>query len=242
MKEVTKYYGETLGVGPVSFQVNPGEFLSLLGPSGCGKTTTLRIIAGFEEPTSGDVFQNGKRINDLPPEKRDAGFVFQSYALFPHLSVFGNVAFGLKIRKMDRATIERKVRDILELVGLPGMFERYPAQLSGGQQQRVALARALVTEPAVLLLDEPLSNLDLKLRVEMRSELKRLQKRIGFTAIYVTHDQGEALTMSDRIVVLHDGGIEQVGSPYDIYERPTNEFVSENPTSLLAGSKATHQT
>src|SRR5438093_9873671 len=204
-----------------------GEFFSLLGPSGCGKTTTLRCIAGFETLSEGAIALGGRRLDDRPPHRRDVGLVFQNYALFPHLTVFDNVAFGLRLRKVDKAAIERRVGQMLDLVDLPSLGARYPAQLSGGQQQRVAIARSLVLEPSLLLFDEPLSNLDLKLRIQMRYELKSLQRRLGKTAIYVTHDQTEALALSDRIAVLSHGRIEQIGTPGEIYERPASTFVAE---------------
>lgn len=222
-----KEYGETTAVGPVSFDVQKGEFFSILGPSGCGKTTTLRLIAGFEDPTEGEILIDSCCVNGWPPERRQVGFVFQNYAVFPHMSVCDNVAYGLKIRHVSRADINEKVGSILELVGLGDLGNRMPDQLSSGQQQRVALARSLVVEPAVLLLDEPLSNLDLKLRLEMRSEITRLQRHVSFTAIYVTHDQGEALSMSDRVLVMRNGRIEQIGTPVEIYEQPQNEFVAD---------------
>ena len=203
------------------------EFLTLLGPSGCGKTTTLRLIGGFESPTSGDVLFNGKPMQDLPPFKRKVNTVFQRYALFPHMNVFDNVAFGLKIKKMDKKSIEMKVNEMLELVNLPGFGKRAIDSLSGGQQQRVAIARALVNEPEVLLLDEPLSALDLKMRKEMQLELKKIQQRLGITFVFVTHDQEEALTMSDTIVVMNKGKIQQIGTPIDIYNEPKNAFVAD---------------
>jgi len=214
-------------VGPLSFEVKEGEFFSLLGPSGCGKTTTLRCIGGFETLTEGSIALDGQRLDDRPPHRRDVGLVFQNYALFPHLTVFDNIAFGLRLRKVDRAQIGRRVGQMLELVDLPHVGERYPAQLSGGQQQRVAIARALVLEPSLLLFDEPLSNLDFKLRIQMRYELRDLQRRLGTTAVYVTHDQTEALALSDRIAVLSQGRIEQIGPPGEIYERPASAFVAD---------------
>ena len=203
-----------------------GEFLTLLGPSGCGKTTTLRIIAGFERPDSGEVLFNGRAVNDIPPYERNIGIVFQDYALFPHMTVFKNVAFGLEMKKLPRQEIEKKVRWALELVGLGGLENRYPEQLSGGQQQRVALARALVIEPELLLLDEPLSNLDAKIRERLRGEVRRIQKELGITTIYVTHDQEEAMAISDRIALMNIGVIEQVGKPLELYYRPRTEFVA----------------
>lgn len=211
----------------ISLSIKRREFVTLLGPYGCGKTTTLRIIGGFEQPDSGDVFFDGKRLNDVPPYQREINTVFQRYALFPHLNVAENIAFGLHIKKLDRADIKRKTAEMLELVGLRGFENRDVTSLSGGQQQRVAIARALVCEPRVLLLDEPLGALDLKLRKDMQIELKRIQQRTGITFIYVTHDQEEALTMSDRVVVMNHGVIQQVGSPTDIYNEPVNAFVAD---------------
>ena len=211
----------------ISLSIKRREFVTLLGPSGCGKTTTLRIIGGFEQPDSGDVFFDGKRLNDVPPYQREINTVFQRYALFPHLNVAENIAFGLHIKKLDRADIKRKTAEMLELVGLRGFENRDVTSLSGGQQQRVAIARALVCEPRVQLLDEPLGALDLKLRKDMQIELKRIQQRTGITFIYVTHDQEEALTMSDRVVVMNHGVIQQVGSPTDIYNEPVNAFVAD---------------
>ncbi|WP_048159803.1 ABC transporter ATP-binding protein [Thermococcus barophilus] len=204
-----------------------GEFLTLLGPSGCGKTTTLRIIAGFEKPDRGEVLFNGRIMNEIPPYERNIGIVFQDYALFPHMTVFKNIAFGLELRKLPREEIEKRVRQAIKLVGLEGFENRYPEQLSGGQQQRVALARALVIEPKVLLLDEPLSNLDAKIRERLRGEIKRIQKELGITTIYVTHDQEEAMAISDRIAVMNDGRIEQVGKPLELYYHPKTEFVAK---------------
>ncbi len=224
---LTKRYSPQVTVGPLSFEVMEGEFFSLLGPSGCGKTTTLRCIAGFESLSEGSIALGGRRLDDRPPHRRDVGLVFQNYALFPHLTVFDNVAFGLRLRKVDRSEIGRRVGRMLETVDLPNLAERYPAQLSGGQQQRVAIARSLVLEPSLLLFDEPLSNLDLKLRVQMRYELRDLQRRLGKTAVYVTHDQSEALALSDRIAVLSQGRIEQVGTPSEIYEQPASAFVAD---------------
>ena len=211
----------------ISLSIKRREFVTLLGPSGCGKTTTLRIIGGFEQPDSGDVFFDGKRLNDVPPYQREINTVFQRYALFPHLNVAENIAFGLHIKKLDRADIKRKTTEMLELVGLRGFENRDVTSLSGGQQQRVAIARALVCEPRVLLLDEPLAALDLKLRKDMQIELKRIQQRTGITFIYVTHDQEEALTMSDRVVVMNHGVIQRVSSPTDIYNEPVNAFVAD---------------
>lgn len=226
LKDVSKHFGKVIAAESINLTVKKGEFLSLLGPSGCGKTTILRMIAGFEEPSSGEIFIKGECVNDIPSFERHVGLVFQSYALFPHLNVEENLAFGLKIRKMDRSLIKERVEKMLNLVRLPGKNERYPSQLSGGEQQRIALARALIIEPDLLLLDEPLSNLDAKLRVEMRIELKRIQEQVGITTIFVTHDQEEALIMSDRIVVMNRGDIEQMGTPTEIYENPKREFVA----------------
>jgi spermidine/putrescine transport system ATP-binding protein len=206
--------------------IGEGEFFSLLGPSGCGKTTTMRMIAGFEDPTTGSVFLHGADVTRVPPHKRDVNMVFQSYALFPHMSVFENVAFGLRRKKVPTTDIHRRVGDMLEIVNLTGREKRSPRELSGGQQQRVALARALVNGPRALLLDEPLGALDLKLRQHMQVELKRIQREVGITFVYVTHDQGEALTMSDRIAVMNEGGVEHLGSPREIYERPATRFVA----------------
>ena len=224
---LVKRYAPQVTIGPISFEVYPGEYLSLLGPSGCGKTTTLRCIAGFERLSAGAIHLGEIRLDRQPAHKRNVGLVFQNYALFPHLTVYENVAFGLRLARVDRRDIERRVSAILELVGLSEVCRRFPAQLSGGQQQRVAIARAVVTEPRVILFDEPLSNLDLKLRLQMRRELRELQRRLGKTTIYVTHDQAEALALSDRIAVLSHGRIEQIGSPREIYERPASAFVAD---------------
>lgn len=214
-------------VDEVSIDINPGEFITLLGPSGCGKTTILRMIAGFEIPTKGEIYIGEEEVSKLTPDKRDTAMVFQSYALFPHLNVFENIAYGLKIRKLDRNKIDKKVMEVMDLIGLGGFENRAPNALSGGQQQRVALARALVMEPSVLLLDEPLSNLDAKLRIMMRTEIRRIQQSIGITAIYVTHDQSEAMSISDKIIIMKDGRIEQVGHPKTIYQEPINSFVAD---------------
>jgi spermidine/putrescine transport system ATP-binding protein len=226
VRNLSKEFGSLRAVDDVSFEIEEGEFFSLLGPSGCGKSTTLRMLAGFEQPTEGGVYIDGEKVNDVPPYNRDVGMVFQSYALFPHKTVGENVGFGLKMEGVPVEEREERVAEILDLVGLPGTEERSPKELSGGQQQRVALARALVIEPEVLLLDEPLSNLDLKLRKEMQFELKRIQQELGITTIYVTHDQEEALSMSDKILVLNEGRAEQLGSPTDVYNCPTNRFVA----------------
>ena len=224
---ISKEYDGEKVLDQINLYILRNEFLTLLGPSGCGKTTTLRLIGGFENPTSGDILFNGKPMQDLPPFKRKVNTVFQRYALFPHMNVFDNVAFGLKIKKMDKKSIEMKVNEMLELVNLPGFGKRAIDSLSGGQQQRVAIARALVNEPEVLLLDEPLSALDLKMRKEMQLELKKIQQRLGITFVFVTHDQEEALTMSDTIVVMNKGEIQQIGTPIDIYNEPKNAFVAD---------------
>jgi putative spermidine/putrescine transport system ATP-binding protein len=224
---LTKRYSPQVTVGPISFEVHEGEFFSLLGPSGCGKTTTLRCIAGFETLSEGSIKLRGERIDHRPPHRRDVGLVFQNYALFPHLTVFENIAFGLKLRRVGKAEMVERVGRMLELVDLRQMTARYPSQLSGGQQQRIAIARSLVLEPQMLMFDEPLSNLDFKLRIQMRDELRALQRRLGKTSIYVTHDQTEALALSDRIAVLSHGQIEQIGTPSEIYERPATEFVAD---------------
>lgn len=226
LKNVTKVFDTVVAVRDCSLTIHEGEFLSILGPSGCGKTTTLRLIAGLEIPTAGAIFIRGHDMTLVPTKDRNVGMVFQDYALFPHLSVYENTAFGLKVRKEDRAAIDRKVAEHLELVRLPGYEKRLPNQLSGGEQQRVALARALVNEPEVLLLDEPLSNLDRKLREEMELELKELVNRLNITTVFVTHDQDEALVMSDRIAVIDQGGIQQIDTPEALYERPKTAFVA----------------
>jgi spermidine/putrescine transport system ATP-binding protein len=225
LAEVTKFFGD-LKVVDVDLSIEKGEFFSLLGPSGCGKTTTLRMIAGFEEPTTGRVLLEGRDVTHVPAAKRPVNMVFQAYALFPHMTVFDNVAFGLRIRKVGRREIEERVAEAMRIVQLEGMSKRKPIQLSGGQQQRVALARALVNRPAALLLDEPLGALDLKLRKEMQLELKHIQERTQTTFVYVTHDQEEALTMSDRIAVMDHGLVEQVAGPRELYERPATPFVA----------------
>ena len=237
LREVSKHFGTVVAVDRMSLSIRDGEFFSLLGPSGCGKTTTLRLIAGFELPTEGEVYIGGKLQGETPPYRRPVNTVFQNYALFPHMTVYENVAFGLQMRKVPRGEIRRRVLEALEMVRLPGMENRRPDQLSGGQQQRVALARALVNRPKVLLLDEPLGALDLKLRKAMQLELKALQHRVGITFVYVTHDQEEALTMSDRIAVMNQGRVLQVGAPEEIYERPANRFVADfiGETNFLEG-------
>ena len=240
LESVTKRFGDFVAVDDMSLEIPPGEFFSLLGPSGCGKTTTLRMIGGFEEVTEGKIFLGDTEVTDLPPFKRATNTVFQSYALFPHLSVFENIAFGLRRRGTPTKEIRHQVAFMLKLVELPGYEERRPTQLSGGQQQRVALARALVNNPQVLLLDEPLGALDLKLRKQMQIELKRIQSEIGITFIFVTHDQEEAMTMSDRIAVMRQGRIEQLGAPEELYERPATEFVAGflGVSNLLDGEVA----
>jgi len=229
LRSVTKKFSQVVAVDDVSFQVRQGEFLTLLGPSGCGKTTTMRLIAGLERLTAGEVFIRQENVTDAPPYARDVSLMFQNYALFPHKNVFDNIAFGLKYRERGLPKDERsqRVKEALDLVRLPGIEARYPRQLSGGQQQRVALARALVIKPAVLLLDEPLSNLDLKLREKMRVELKQIQELVGITFIFVTHDQEEALMLSDRVAVMEEGQIIQVGVPREVYEKPRSRFVAE---------------
>lgn len=231
---------EVTAVNDINLQIAPGEFFTLLGASGCGKTTTLRLIAGFEHPSSGEILLQGTPITDKPPHKRPVNTVFQNYALFPHLNVAQNIAFGLTVQRLPKAEREQRVREALELVRLPDVAHARPSELSGGMQQRVALARALVNRPRLLLLDEPLSALDLKLRQAMRGELKNLQEQVGITFIYVTHDQEEALAMSDRIAVMNGGRVEQVADPAAIYNRPANRFVADfiGETNFLAGSVA----
>ena len=226
IKNAVKRYGDFTALHGVSLNIEKGEFFTLLGPSGCGKTTLLRMIAGFNSIEGGDFYFGENRINDVPAHKRDIGMVFQNYAIFPHLTVEENVAYGLKARKVDKKEIDRRVKEALELVQIAPLASRKPSELSGGQQQRVALARAFVIEPSVLLMDEPLSNLDAKLRVQMRSIIKKLQRRLGITTIYVTHDQEEALAISDRIAVMNQGRVMQVGTPSEIYAKPENPFVA----------------
>jgi len=240
LKNVTKKFGDVVAVDNVSFKVGKGEFFSLLGPSGCGKTTTLRMIAGFEEPTEGEVYIGGDLMTDAPPFKRPTNLVFQNLALFPHLNVYDNISFGLKIKKLPEDEVQKKVEEVLNLVRLSGYEKRKIKQLSGGEQQRIAIVRALVNEPTVLLLDEPLGPLDLKLREEMVVELKRIHVEVGTTFIYVTHDQGEALTMSDRIAVMKDGRVLQIGTPMEIYERPKSGFTADfiGRSNLFEGSYA----
>ena len=238
---VSKHFVSHVAVEGATLQIGQGDFFSMLGPSGCGKTTTLRMIAGFESPTSGTIRLMGQDVQKQPPHRRNINMVFQNYALFPHMTVFDNVAFGLAVKRVPRPEIRRRVGEALEMVRLPGMDHRKPTQLSGGQQQRVALARALVNHPGVLLLDEPLGALDLKLRKDMQLELKRLQREVGITFIYVTHDQEEALTMSDHIAVMHQGRVLQVDQPSVIYERPATRFVADfiGSTNFLEGSLLT---
>src|SRR5919197_3405930 len=241
LADVVKHFpaqaGAVAAVEGVTLSILEGEFFSLLGPSGCGKTTTLRLVAGFEEPTSGSILLHGRDVVGVPPYRRDVNMVFQHYALFPHMDVFENVAFGLRRKKVPGGELRRRVMDMLELVELSGRERRRPRQLSGGQQQRVALARALVNRPRALLLDEPLGALDLKLRRAMQLELKRIQREVGITFVYVTHDQEEALTMSDRLVVMHQGRIEQLGAPRAMYERPATRFVANflGTSNIIAG-------
>lgn len=240
LDKVRKQYGSFVAVHEADFTIGRGEFFAMLGPSGCGKTTTLKMIAGFEEPTSGRIILEGEDVSDVPPHKRNVNTVFQQYALFPHMSVFDNVAFGPRSKKLDESEIKRRVNEMLDVVRLGEFADRRPAQLSGGQQQRVALARALVNYPSALLLDEPLAALDLKLREAMQIELKRIQREVGITFVFVTHDQGEALTMSDRIAVMSEGRVEQVGAPFDIYSRPESLFVAGfiGSANLLPGTIA----
>jgi len=227
LSSVTKRFGDTVAVDDVSLQIEGGEFFSLLGPSGCGKTTTLRIIGGFVHPTSGDVYINNEQMHETPPYRRPVNTVFQNYALFPHKNVAQNIAFGLQMKKLPKSEIANAVERSLDLIQLPGYGERKPNELSGGERQRVALARALINEPSILLLDEPLSALDQKLRKQMQLELKALQRKVGITFVYVTHDQGEALALSDRIAVMNEGRILQVGTPSEIYDLPKNRFVAD---------------
>jgi spermidine/putrescine transport system ATP-binding protein len=238
LENVVKRFDDVVAVDGISLGIPPGSFFAMLGPSGCGKTTTLRMIGGFERPTSGRIFLGDREVEGLPPYKRDVNTVFQSYALFPHLTIFENVAFGLRRKGVDKAELRRRVGEGLELVDLVGRERRKPTQLSGGQQQRVALARALVNRPRVLLLDEPLGALDLKLRKQMQLELKRIQHEVGITFVHVTHDQEEAMTMADTIAVMNQGRIEQLGTPSDLYERPATAFVAGflGASNLLAGS------
>ena len=231
LEHLTKIFikdkNEFRAVNDVSITVKKGELVTFLGPSGCGKTTMLRMIAGFETPSAGRILFDDRDVTEIMVNKRDIGFVFQNYALFPHMTIFDNVAYGLRARKQDSPTISKKVAESLELVGLPNIADRYPNQLSGGEQQRVALSRVLALEPQVLLMDEPLSNLDAKLRIQMRIEIRRIQKQLGLTCLYVTHDQKEALTLADRIVVMHKGRVEQVDTPFELYANPATLFVAD---------------
>jgi len=238
LRKVVKRFGDTQVVKGIDLAIEKGEFVTFLGPSGCGKTTTLRMIGGFEQPSSGEILLGGREVSDLPPYRRDVNTVFQSYALFPHMTVAENVAYGLTQKKMPRDEVRRKVDEGLAMVRMDSFAMRKPRELSGGQQQRVAVARAIVNNPSVLLLDEPLGALDLKLRKEMQVELKQLQRRLGMTFIYVTHDQEEALTMSDRIAVMNSGRIEQIAAPEEIYGRPKTRFVADfvGETNLLSGT------
>ncbi|QQK74936.1 ABC transporter ATP-binding protein [Salicibibacter cibarius] len=237
LNHVNKAFDDVRAVQDISIDVNKGELVTFIGPSGCGKTTLLRTIAGFYSPTSGDIYLNGTRINDLPPEKRETGMVFQNYALFPHMTIFENVAYGLDVRKETKETKKNKVQDALAQVQLEGYEARKPSELSGGQQQRVAIARCLVLKPKVLLLDEPLSNLDANLRMIMRDEIRRLKEELDLTIIFVTHDQEEALSISDRVMVLNEGNLQQLDKPEVIYQRPSNEFVANfvGHANLLSG-------
>jgi putative spermidine/putrescine transport system ATP-binding protein len=235
---ISKHFGTSVAVVDLDLQIEQGEFFSLLGPSGCGKSTTLRMLAGFVKPTTGQIRVNGRNVTALPPEARDIGIVFQNYAIFPHMTVFDNIAFGLVERKLPRAEIKQKVDAALAEVGMTGFEDRYERELSGGQKQRVALARVLVIEPEILLLDEPLSALDKKMREEMKFWIKNIQKSVGITTIYVTHDQSEALTMSDRIAVMDQGRVLQIGTPVEIYEQPASRFIAEfiGESNLLDGT------
>ncbi|GAB4503590.1 MAG: ATP-binding cassette domain-containing protein [Anaerolineales bacterium] len=226
IENISKVFGSVEAVKNFNLNIEKGELVSFLGPSGCGKTTTLRMVAGFETPTSGRIIMDGKDITDVPPNKRDVGMVFQSYALFPNMTVASNIGFGLKVMKKPAEEIEQRVEEMLALINMPNYGNRYPYQLSGGQQQRVALARALALRPDVLLLDEPLSALDAKIRVSLRAEIRAIQQKLGITAIYVTHDQEEALSLSDRVVVMNEGKMEQVGTPFEIYNFPKTAFVA----------------
>ncbi|MFA6776437.1 MAG: ABC transporter ATP-binding protein, partial [Sphaerochaetaceae bacterium] len=227
VKTFKKNGEEVHAVKSIDISINSGEMVCFLGPSGCGKTTTLRMVAGFETPTSGMITINGNDVTNIPVNKRGIGFVFQNYALFPHLSVANNIAYGLRTQHMDETMIKQKITSSLKLVGLPDIGERYPSELSGGEQQRVALARVIVMEPSLLLMDEPLSNLDAKLRIHMRTEIRHLQKKLGITCLYVTHDQSEALTVADKIVVMSKGEVEQMGTPFEIYHSPKTSFVAD---------------
>jgi putative spermidine/putrescine transport system ATP-binding protein len=232
LSDISKRFGETYAVRDFNLDVEKGEFVSFLGPSGCGKTTTLRMVAGFETPTDGTITLDGADITDKPPNQRNMGMIFQSYALFPNMTVAQNIGFGLRVRKASKSDIQDRVREMVSLVNLEKHIDKYPFQLSGGQQQRVSLARALAISPDVLLLDEPLSALDAKIRISLRAQIREIQKRLGITAIFVTHDQEEALSISDRIVVMYDGNVEQVGTPFEIYNFPKTTFVANFVGSL----------
>jgi len=237
---LSKYFGKVKAVDDLNLEIKDGEFVALLGPSGCGKTTTLLMIAGIYKPTKGYIYFDDEVVNDIPPKDRNIGMVFQSYALYPHMKVYDNIAFPLKLKKIDKKTIDNKVREVARFLRIENLLDRKPSQLSGGQQQRVALARALAKEPKLFLMDEPLSNLDAKLRVVMRADLKRLQKELGITTIYVTHDQVEAMTMADRIAVLNQGKLQQYGYPSELYNKPANVFVAgfigSPPMNFIDGS------
>ncbi|MBS7658602.1 MAG: ABC transporter ATP-binding protein [Candidatus Bathyarchaeia archaeon] len=251
VENIVKKFGEVVALNHITQEFADKALSSMVGPSGCGKTTLLRVISGLYDPDEGDVYFDNEKVTNKPPFKRQIGLVFQDYALFPHMTVYENIAYGLKIRKLPKKEIDKKVKEVLEFVKLPGIEKRYPHQLSGGQQQRVALARTLVTEPKVLLLDEPLSNLDAQIRIIVRGELKQIQKQLGITAIYVTHDQVEAMSISDYIAIMKDGQIVQVGTPIEIYRRPKNEFVAsfigqcnflDGKVTSIEGLKATIET
>lgn len=237
IQNIAKSYDTIKAVDNITLSIDKGEFFFLLGSSGCGKTTLLRIIAGFIQPDQGDIFFNEKKVTHIPPHKRNTGMVFQNYALWPHMNIYENIAFGLKMHGLTNIEQEKRVKKALQMVQMPDSSERYPNQLSGGQQQRIALARALVLEPEIVLLDEPLSNLDAKLRLEMREQIKQLHRRLGLTMLYVTHDQSEALSLADRIAIMHNGKISQIGSPREIYNRPVNRFVAQfvGETNLIKG-------
>jgi iron(III) transport system ATP-binding protein len=239
LENISKHFGSLVAVQDVNLVIEPGEFICFLGPSGCGKTTLLRIITGFEHQSTGNVTYDGNVINDVIPQKRDFGIVFQSYALFPNMTVHQNIAFGLKMRNMPKKPIDERVAEILQLVGLSEWATHYPSQLSGGQQQRVALGRAIAIKPKVLLLDEPLSALDAKIRIRLRIVIKKLQEELGITMIYVTHDQEEALALADRVVIMRDGEIRQIGSPWEIYKEPKTSFIAEfvGTSNFITGQK-----
>jgi putative 2-aminoethylphosphonate ABC transporter ATP-binding protein len=239
LENISKHFGSLVAVQDVNLVIAPGEFICFLGPSGCGKTTLLRIITGFEQQSTGNVIYDGNVINDVIPQKRDFGIVFQSYALFPNMTVHQNVSFGLKMRNMPQKPIDERVAEILQLVGLSEWTTHYPSQLSGGQQQRVALGRAIAIKPKVLLLDEPLSALDAKIRLRLRTVIKKLQEELGVTMIYVTHDQEEALALADRVVIMRDGQIRQIGSPWEIYKEPKTSFIAEfvGTSNFITGKK-----